>query len=218
LQAARESLVLLKNENNVLPLSKNIESILITGEGIKDLSAHNNLSILCGGWTLNWQGFSGNSMSGTTVLQGIKQTLSLDTSVIFSYWDVPENENPKYAVVVIGEPPYAEGQGDKTDISVSKDAEYLIGGLKSEGLKVITVIISGRPLILKSVLDKSDAIIAAWLPGTEGGQAIADVIFGNYKPSGKLPVSWPRDIKQLPINVGDKNYNPLFPYGYGLSY
>lgn len=216
-QAVRESLVLLKNKNNILPLSKNAKSILVVGGSIDGISAQDNIAAQCGGWTINWQGIRGKSISGTTILEAVKETVSSETSVIFSFWDIPENEKPNYAIVVVGEGPYVEWFGDKKDISLSKDHKYLIEMVKSRGIPVITILLSGRPMVLDSALDNSDAFIAAWLPGTEGG-GIADILFGDYNPTGKLPVSWPKNIEQLPINIGDKNYDPLFPYGYGLNY
>jgi beta-glucosidase len=216
-RAVRQSLVLLKNKNNILPLSKNAKSILVVGGAINGIGAHDNSAAQCGGWTLNWQGIRGKSIPGTSILEAVKKAVSPETSVIFSFWDIPKNEKPDYAVVVVGENPYSEWFGDKKDISLSKDNMYLIEMVKSAGIPVVTILLSGRPMILGSALENSDAFIAAWLPGTEG-EGIADVLFGDYKPTGKLPLSWPRDNEQLPINIGDENYDPLFPYGYGLSY
>ena len=119
--------------------------------------------------------------------------------------------------MVIGEDPYAEGQGDKQDLSLSAADISAVKKIKEAGIPVVVVLISGRPLILDSILGDADAIIAAWLPGTEG-QGIADVLFGNYKPTGKLSFSWPASMSQIPINQGDASYNPLYPYGFGLTY
>ncbi|HEU4391032.1 MAG TPA: glycoside hydrolase family 3 C-terminal domain-containing protein, partial [Blastocatellia bacterium] len=120
-------------------------------------------------------------------------------------------------IVVVGETPYAEMQGDRADLSISKEDVAAIDAMKRAGIPVVVVLISGRPMIIDQVIDKCDAFVAAWLPGTEG-QGVADVLFGDYKPTGKLSHSWPRSMSQIPINIGDKNYDPLFKYGFGLTY
>ena len=120
-------------------------------------------------------------------------------------------------VVVIGETPYAEMMGDREDLSLSIEDLSAIDNMKKAGIPVVVILISGRPMIIEPALLKCDAFIAAWLPGTEG-QGVADVLFGDYKPSGKLPHSWPQSVNQIPINVGDAMYTPLFKYGFGLSY
>jgi beta-glucosidase len=119
--------------------------------------------------------------------------------------------------VVIGETPYAEMKGDAKDLSLSKEDIDVIRSVKKAGIPTVGVLISGRPMILGDGLDQADAFIAAWLPGTEG-QGISDILFGDYKPTGKLSFTWPRSMTQLPINKGDTDYDPLFPFGYGLSY
>ena len=113
--------------------------------------------------------------------------------------------------------PYAEGVGDKADLSLSKDDIELVRKLKAAGTPLVVIVISGRPMMLGPVADMADALIAAWLPGTEG-RGIADVLFGDTPPTGKLGFTWPRSTSQEPINVGDETYNPEFPYGYGLTY
>jgi len=119
--------------------------------------------------------------------------------------------------VVVGEPPYAEFKGDRDDLSLSKDDLAVLANAKKAGAPVVLVVISGRPLILGEALTQADAVVAAWLPGSEG-QGVADVLLGDHKPTGKLPVSWPRSMAQIPINVGDATYDPLFPFGFGLTY
>lgn len=209
-EAVRQSLVLLKNENKVLPLSKNAKKILVAGK------AANDLGIQCGGWTISWQGSSGNNTKGTTILEAIKKAVSSNTLVSYSI-DGNEIDNADVAVVVIGEEPYAEGQGDRTDLNLSNSDINLITNIKSKGIPVVAILISGRPMIITNILEYCDAFIAAWLPGSEG-DGIADVLFGDYKPTGKLSLSWPKNMNQIPINIGDENYDPLFPYGYGLTY
>ena len=118
---------------------------------------------------------------------------------------------------MIGETPYAEMMGDRADLSLSAEDVAAVNNMKAAGIPVVTVLLSGRPMIVTSVLDKTDALLAAWLPGTEG-QGVADVLFGDYRPTGKLSFSWPRSMAQLPLNINTPNADPLFKYGYGLSY
>lgn len=120
-------------------------------------------------------------------------------------------------VAVIGETPYAEGKGDKTDLTVTSDDVAVVKALKQAGLKTVVVLIAGRPMILDPILSYADAIVVAWLPGSEGA-GITDILFGDAHPSGKLPQTWPRSMAQIPINDGDSNYDPLYAYGYGLTY
>lgn len=209
--AVRQSLVLLKNENKVLPLSKELKRIHVTGRGADDIG------IQCGGWTIIWQSKPGNVISGgTTILQAIKNTVSNATTVTTSA-DGSGAEGSDVCVVVVGENPYAEMFGDREDLSLSKEDIATIEKAKAAGVPVVVLLISGRPMIIENELKKSNAFIAAWLPGTEG-QGVADVLFGDYKPTGKLSHSWPKEMKQIPINVGDANYDPLFPFGFGLTY
>lgn len=209
--AVRQSLVLLKNEKNVLPLSKNAKSVLVAGKAADDIG------IQCGGWTIDWQGKSGPVVTGgTTILQAVKNTVSKETKVKFSA-DGSGADSGDVAIVVVGELPYAEFMGDKGDLSLSPDDAAMVNRLKSKGISVAVVLLSGRPMIINDVLDQSNSFVAAWLPGTEG-QGVADVLFGDFSPSGKLPHSWPKAMTQVPINVGDKVYDPLFPYGFGMTY
>ncbi|HOK65478.1 MAG TPA: glycoside hydrolase family 3 N-terminal domain-containing protein [Anaerohalosphaeraceae bacterium] len=210
-QAVRESLVLLKNKNQTLPLSKKAARIHVAGRSA------DNLGNQCGGWTITWQGQSGPvTLNGTTVLTAIRRTVSEQTLVTYSD-DGKRAEGADVAVVVIGERPYAEGYGDRENLEISREDKRVIENVKKAGIPIVVVLFSGRPLILGEVLDQADALIAAWLPGTEG-QGIADVLFGDYKPTGKLSFSWPKSMDQIPINLGDKPYEPLFEYGYGLTY
>ena len=206
--AVRESLVLLKNDSSVLPISKSSSRIMISGKNA------DNLGHQMGGWSIYWQGGSGDITEGTSILEGIREVFTNDVD-----YNINGNgaSGADVAVAVIGETPYAEGAGDKTDLSLSSTDINLVKSLKSQGVPVVVVLISGRPLILDPILDDADAVIAAWLPGTEG-IGVADVLFGDYNPTGKLSVSWPRSNAQIPINVGDTDYDPLFEYGFGLSY
>jgi beta-glucosidase len=121
------------------------------------------------------------------------------------------------AIAVIGEGPYAEGKGDQQDLAMNAVDVAAVKALKAAKLPVVVVLLSGRPMILGELLDLADAVVAAWLPGTEGS-GVVDVLLGHHAPSGKLPHSWPRDMGQVPINVGDRGYDPLFHYGFGLGY
>jgi beta-glucosidase len=121
------------------------------------------------------------------------------------------------SLVVIGERPYAEGDGDRADLSLDAEDEAAVRAVKRAGVPTVVVLVSGRPIVLGSVLDEADALVAAWLPGTEG-EGVADVLFGDVPPRGRLSHSWPRSMAQVPINVGDPGYDPLFPYGFGLTY
>jgi beta-glucosidase len=209
--AVRQSLVLLKNEKNTLPLSKSLARIHVGGRSADDIGNQS------GGWTITWQGKSGAvTTGGTTILQAIRNTVSKNTKVTFSA-DGTGASGANIGIVVVGESPYAEMHGDRTDLTISRDDLAVIENMKKSGIPIAVLLVSGRPMIIDRALGMSEAFIAAWLPGTEG-QGVADVLFGDYQPTGKLSFSWPRSISQLPINVGDRNYDPLFKHGYGLSY
>jgi beta-glucosidase len=211
-RAVRESLVLLKNENRRLPLSKSTPRIFVAGKSADDLGNQ------AGGWTISWQGASGNTIPGTSILQAIRNAVSPGTTVTYSRR--PNHVDRRYdvAIVVVGETPYAEGAGDRPG-SLGLDAEDLrtLTAVKRAGVPTVVVLVSGRPMNVTSLLPDWSAFIAAWLPGSEG-QGVADVLFGDYTPTGTLPMSWPRSESQIPINVGDASYDPLFPYGFGLGY
>lgn len=210
-QAVRESMVLLKNERNALPLARTARRIHVAGRSA------DNLGFQTGGWTIDWQGKSGEVMpGGTTVLQAIRKAAGTGTQVTFAENGSGAN-GADVGVVVIGEPPYAEMRGDRDNLALDPADVAAVNAMKAAGIPVVVVLMSGRPMILGSVLDQADALVAAWLPGTEG-DGVADVLFGAYRPTGKLSFSWPRSMAQIPINVGDANYNPLFPVGYGLTY
>ena len=209
-EAVRKSLVLLKNERNALPIAATAKRIHVAGRSADDIGNQ------CGGWTIQWQGESGPVTQGTTVLGAIRQHVKVSSKVSYSV-DGTGAEGADVAVVVVGETPYAEMNGDRRDLSLAKEDVQAIGNAKKAGVPVVVVLFSGRPMLVTDALVNADAFIAAWLPGTEG-TGIADVLFGDYKPSGKLPVSWPKSAAQIPINVGDGNYDPLFPFGFGLSY
>jgi beta-glucosidase len=210
-QCVRESLVLLKNDNKTMPLSKNLKHLAVVG------AAADDLGIQCGGWTISWQGQAGNvTHGGTTILTAIRNTVTPGTTVTFS----PDGSDVKGAdavVVVVGELPYAETKGDRNDLHLSPADAALVEKAKSAGAPVVTVLLSGRPLILGSAMDASDVFIAAWLPGTEG-QGVADVLFGDFKPTGKLPRQWPRNNGGLATTGGSpSDTGTLFPDGFSLN-
>ncbi|KAL5157913.1 Beta-glucosidase BoGH3B [Glycine soja] len=216
-EAVRKSLVLLKNGKNesasLLPLPKKVPKILVAG------SHADNLGYQCGGWTIKWQGFSGNSDTrGTTILNAIKSAVDTSTEVVFR--DNPDNEfvksnNFEYAIVVVGEPPYAETAGDSTTLTMMESGPNVINNVCGT-VKCVVVIISGRPIVIEPYISSIDALVAAWLPGTEG-QGVTDVLFGDYGFTGKLARTWFKSVDQLPMNVGDPHYDPLFPFGFGLT-
>ena len=223
-QAVRESLVLLKNENHALPLNKGTPVIFVAGEGANDIGLQS------GGWTLEWQGKVGNDNAGTTIFSGIRAAVGLDTRVEFKrdgnfneFKDTSGNQFiADVGIVVLAEKPYAEGVGDRADISLSEEETKLIVDMRKQSKTVVVILISGRPRVITDQLPLADAWVAAWLPGTEG-DGIADVLFGDYPFTGKLSYSWPRSNEQLPINIHNSAGKtgceaPLFPFGYGLMY
>ena len=209
-RAVRQSLVLLKNENHVLPVSENVKRIHVAGKNA------DNLGNQCGGWTISWQGMSGNITVGTTILEGIRRRAGNDIQVTYNDNGLGA-EGADIAIAVIGETPYAEGVGDRTDLMLSQEDISTVLNLKSTGVPTVVILVSGRPMILENVELAGDAILAAWLPGTEC-DGVADVLFGDYTPVGKLSCSWPKSMSQVPINYGDAPYEPLFEYGFGLTY
>jgi beta-glucosidase len=210
-QAVRQSMVLLKNEHKVLPISKQLARIHVAGISANDIGNQ------CGGWTIDWQGKSGDVTSGgTTILAAIKGAVSPKTNVTYSK-DGSGASGADVGVVVIGETPYAEGFGDRADLDLSKQDVEIFNRVKQARIPVVVILLSGRPLVLGDVLERADGVIAAWLPGTEG-QGVTDVILGDHKPTGKLSFSWPRSIAKVTSHPGDADYDPLFKPGYGLTY
>ena len=208
-EAVKQSLVVLKNDG-VLPLSKDLGHIHVAGKNADDLGNQ------CGGWTISWQGESGPITKGTTIYEAIQVAVSSVTNVTFSK-NGSGAKGADVGIVVIGETPYAEMEGDRESLVLDKKDLAAIDRIKKAGVPVVVIIVSGRPLIITDELDKWSGLIAAWLPGSEG-KGVTDVIFGDYNPTGRLSVSWPRSMEQIPINFGDSDYDPLFEYGFGLSY
>jgi beta-glucosidase len=188
-QAAAESQVLLKNADAVLPLKKS-QKVYVAGSNADDIGNQT------GGWTITWQGSSGHITDGTTVLDGMRRA----------------------GVVVVGETPYAEGVGDVgngNDLELTAADKAAVDKVCA-AMKCAVLIVSGRPQLIGDRLGDIDALVASWLPGTEG-DGVADVLYGKRPFTGQLPVTWPRSQSQLPINVGDTAYDPQFPYGWGLT-
>ena len=210
-QAVRESLVLLKNANNLLPLSTTPGRVLVAGKSADDIGLQS------GGWTISWQGSSGNITPGTSILQGIRANVAAGTQVTYiRNPDAGQVSGYNVGIVVVGETPYAEGQGDNGTLTLAAEDSAAVQQVCA-AMPCVVVLVSGRPLIINTQLSQANAFVAAWLPGTEGA-GVAEVLFGKAGFTGKLPISWPRSVSQLPINVGDASYDPLFPYGFGLSY
>jgi len=182
-ECVRESLVLLKDVHHVLPLPKQLGRLVVIGAGADDLGMQ------CGGWTVSWQGGHGNvTHGGTTLLAAIRQAVAGSAQVTFSP-DASDIKDADAIIAVVGEGPYAEMKGDRQDLKVTNTDVALIKKAKGAGVPVVTVVYSGRPLDLDSIRGDSDALVAAWLPGSEG-EGMTDVLFGDFKFTGKLPRAW----------------------------
>jgi len=208
-KAVQESMVVLKNDGNVLPLAKTA-TVALAGKSA------DNTGNQCGGWTITWQGGSGNIVPGATSVRQAFESVVGASHVVYSATG-SSTSGAAVGVAVIGETPYAEGKGDKTDLTVTSDDVAVVKALKQAGLKTVVVLIAGRPMILDPIMSYADAIVVAWLPGSEGA-GVTDILFGDAHPSGKLPQTWPRSMSQIPINYGDATYDPLYAFGYGLTY
>ena len=214
-QAVTESQILLKNDGDLLPLDPNTSTVFVAGIPADDIG------IQSGGWTIEWQGNTGDITTGTTILEAIEASVSDETTVYYnprgSFANVvDENGDPiiaDVAIVVVGERPYAEGLGDDGELRIEPIDIRAITNAQEYADKVVVVLISGRPLIITEKIAEWDAVVAAWLPGTEG-QGVADVLFGYAPFTGKLPITWPASVDQLPLS---SEHEPLFPFGYGLE-
>lgn len=205
-EAVRKSMVLLKNKNNILPIPKSGKTIIVAGKGADDVGMQS------GGWTISWQGGMGQTTNGTTILDAIKS--AVDPGTVVEYTPDGTSFTGDLAVVVIGEKPYAEMIGDRKDLKLDNEDLEVIKRFTDNDIPVVVVLLSGRPMIVTDEIGKWDGFIAAWLPGTEG-TGVADVLFGDYKPTGKLSFSWPKSMNQFPI---DPNDDHLFSFGFGLTY
>ena len=226
-EAAAKSQVLLRNKGRTLPLNPRKTDVYVAG------SNADNIGNQAGGWTLTWQGGSTNVIPGTTILDGIEELARGD--VTFSEEATEPVPAGAAGVVVVGETPYAEGFGDvggpqwafdPGDNNVPRPPQTMqlsdadraaVETVCAQAASCTVLVVSGRPIIIPpDLLGQIDALVASWLPGSEG-TGVADVLFGKRAFTGRLPVSWPRSIDQEPINVGDASYDPLYPYGFGLQ-
>jgi beta-glucosidase len=221
-EAVRKSLVMLKNQGGVLPI-RPWEHVLVAGDGA------DNIAKQCGGWTFTWQGLGNQNADfphGQSIYAGIAEAVAAGGGQTELAIDGNYKNRPDVAIVVFGENPYAEFHGD------IKNLEYQLGDkrdfallqkLKAERVPVVSVFLTGRPLRATLEIDASDAFVVAWLPGTEGG-GVADVLIGRpdgsarYNFQGTLPFSWPKRSYETPGHPGEPGYDPLFAYGYGLTY
>ncbi|MEG3767850.1 exo 1,3/1,4-beta-D-glucan glucohydrolase [Alteromonas sp. 14N.309.X.WAT.G.H12] len=214
-QAVRESLVLLKNKQHLLPLDGKL-NVLVAGD------AADNIGKQSGGWSVTWQGTNNTNAEfpgGSSIYDGIKSQVEAAGGQVTLSVDGSFSSKPDVAIVVYGEEPYAEGHGDRETLIYQRGSKRdlaLLKALKQQNIPVVSVFISGRPMWINPELNASDAFVAAWLPGSEG-KAVADVLFGLQDFKGKLPFSWPATPTQV-VNLGDENYHPLLPYGFGLTF
>lgn len=216
-EAVRRSLVLLKNGKDpkkpFLPLNRNARKILLAGTHFDDLGYQ------CGGWTATWDGKSGRITIGTTILDAIKEIVGGETEVIIEQnpsAGTLESHDFSFAIVAVGEQPYAEFRGDNPMLTIPLNGAEIISWV-ADRVPTLVILISGRPLVLEPMLlDKIEGLVAAWLPGSEGG-GITDVIFGDYEFEGRLPVTWFKNVEELPMHAEANSYDPLFPMGFGLS-
>tara|TARA_B100001109_G_scaffold133038_1_gene108225 strand:- start:9 stop:1877 length:1869 start_codon:yes stop_codon:yes gene_type:complete len=226
-QAVRESLVLLKNEDSILPLNPT-KKFLIVGDQSK------NIVNQMGGWTITWQGktWEGTEISNddfpntSSIFDSLSKHITNSGGYVEFSNDGSYVKKPDIVIMIYGETPYAEGEGDIKSLDFSSTNQKIIKSmeiLSNKQIPIISLFITGRPLIVDQELNLSDAFVSIWHPGS-AVEGINDVIFStrnnsiNYNFKGKLPYSWPSSISSNPLNIGDKKYNPLFEYGYGLSY
>ncbi|MBQ1112375.1 glycoside hydrolase family 3 N-terminal domain-containing protein [Streptomyces sp. C3-3] len=210
-EAVAKSQVLLKNEGAVLPIEPS-RKVYVAGSNADDIGNQ------AGGWTISWQGSSGRTTTGTTILEGMRKAARTPESVTFSRDASAATDGYDVGVVVVGETPYAEGIGD---VGNGHDLELTAADRAAvdkvcAAMKCAVLVVSGRPQLIGDRLGDMDALVASWLPGSEG-DGVADVLYGRRAFTGQLPVTWPKAEAQLPINVGDAAYDPQFPYGWGLT-
>ncbi|XP_042955216.1 beta-glucosidase BoGH3B-like isoform X3 [Carya illinoinensis] len=216
-EAVRKSLVLLKNgkdpKNPFLPLDRNAKRILVAGTHADDLGYQ------CGGWTADWKGSSHSITIGTTILGAIKEAIGEETEIVYEKYPSVETlarRDFAFAIVAVGEEPYVETLGYNSELIIPLKGADIISAV-ADSIPTLVILVSGRPLVLEPwLLDKIHALIAAWLPGSEGG-GIADVVFGDHEFEGRLPVTWFKQVEQLPLHAGVDSHDPLFPLGFGLT-
>jgi beta-glucosidase len=224
---ALESITLLKNDNSLLPLSKDLKSIIVTGI-TADSKRH-----LCGGWTLSWASADEKDLNCLTILDAIKNSVSKDTKVTYVK-NIAELKNLKVkesdydvCISVVGEEPHSEWLGDSMSMKIDKDEELMLKAAFDTGIDVVMVSILGRPQNVVWADENINSILWAYLPGTQGATAITEVVFGDYNPAGKTTISFPKNGNQIPVVYNARRYEcseittkyePLYPFGYGLSY
>lgn len=214
-EAVSRSQVLLKNDGDLLPFSKNMPKLYVAG------SAADDIGLQSGGWTIEWLGKEGNITPGTTILEGIKNTVVADTKVIYNEFAEFDNalpdDSPMICLGVVGEKPYAEGHGDNGTLTLPDEDLSTVKRLNEICDKLAVILVSGRPLMIAEQIDNWDALVAAWLPGTEG-QGVADILFGDKPFVGKTPYTWPLSVEQLPLDWETlTTEDVLFPFGHGLK-
>ncbi|XP_057789855.1 uncharacterized protein LOC131006746 isoform X2 [Salvia miltiorrhiza] len=216
-EAVRKSLVLLKNGKDgkkpLLPLDKKAKRILVAG------THADNLGYQCGGWTITWEGTTGRITEGTTILDAIKEAVEDEAEVTYELNPSPETfsgQDFSFAIVAVGEGPYVESGGDDLELKIPFNGAELVS-LVGDRVPTLMILVTGRPLVLEpQLLEKIDALVVAWLPGSEG-RGITDVVFGDYAFEGRLPVTWFTSVDKLPIHAGENSSDPLFPFGFGIS-
>jgi beta-glucosidase len=208
-EAVQKSLVLLKNDNDALPIRKDTSRLLLAGRGA------DNIGMQCGGWTVEWMGGHGDIVPGTSIRAAFEDVLPAGSVAYSETGDF--DERAEVGVVVVGENPYAEGMGDQDDLTLSAEDIAAIENTRTHCDRLVVVLLSGRPLIVADQLALSDAFVAAWLPGTEGA-GVADVLCGDVPFTGKLSHTWPRNAEQIPLSALQAHHEPpLFPFSFGLS-
>ena len=194
-EAVRKSLTCLKNEN-AMPIAKDSAGLLVAGRHAHDIG------LQCGGWTIEWMGGAGAITSGTTILDGIKEAVGDTAEIVYSEDGEFAGAKAKTAFVVVGEEPYAEGMGDRSDLHLAADQVEMIRKVRQNCEKLVVMVLSGRPIIVSDWIDEVDGLIAGWLPGTEG-DGVADVLFGDHPFKGQLRYTWPRSMGQIPLGTDD---------------
>ena len=206
-RAVRRSAVLLKNEDDVLPLPRNVPRLLVAGRAADDVG------LQAGGWTVDWQGGAGDIIPGTTLLEAVRHESGPGSEVVYAPdGRLDGDERADVAIVVLAEEPYAEGMGDRPDLTLPAEDVALLERVRGCCRKLVVILYSGRPLVLTEQVPQWDAFVAAWLPGSEGG-GIADLLFGDYPFGGRTPYAWPRSMRAFEENADEA---PLFPRGAGL--
>jgi beta-glucosidase len=215
-EAVAQSLVLLKNNEKVLPIKPSVRHIRVAG------SVADNVGQQAGAWTVEWQGIDGNWLpESTSILKGIRDVAPSETQIEFSQEGIFSSEQiADIGIAVVGEKPYAEGWGDTEFPILSAEDRHVIQNLRETSKQLVVVTVSGRPLLIENEIEDIDALVAAWLPGSEGG-GVADVLFGHKSFTGTLPLPWPLRSEQLPLRADDTtadNTPVLFQRGFGLTY